>query len=119
MKPVPMIPTPISRIGGAFCADGPVMVGPVMVAQSWSGQSYSDCPPGLGRFEGRIGQTEGLASIPRGDRHGTALLDGGEERVELEPIGVGIALEKEVQERVQHFGLCCAVAPQRSSPEIV
>ena len=59
-----------------------------------------NAPAGGGRFQRGIGEPQRLAAVGDGDRHGPAGLHRVDEGVELQPIGIGIALEEEVQQRL-------------------
>src|SRR6202008_5168752 len=94
MKPVPITQTPISRMSvtplGASNLDG-------LAAQR--------------RFERAVGQTECLSSVVGRDRHRSVGDEGSGESLEFAAIGVGIALEEEVQQRLSRIGLLLRPAP--------
>src|SRR5947209_20385557 len=96
MKPVPMMPTPMSRIALGL-----------------------DQAAGLGRFECRVGKPERLTAVARRHRHRLALANRIDERIQLEAVGRFIALEKKVEQRLTDFGLGLAIAAQRRRTQVV
>src|SRR5256885_2112688 len=92
MKPVPMTPTPISRIPfqSAF-------------------KSNLDGSTGQGRLERAVGQTQRLAAVMRGRWHRRTAFERDDERIEFRLVGVGISLQEEIQQWFAHVR--CGPAP--------
>src|SRR5687768_15259295 len=95
MKPVPMMPTPISFT--------PLdLYGPAR----------------RHRLDRRIGKPQRFAAIPHRHRHGRSLLHRLGEKVELDPVGVDVALQEEIEDRILHLGFMRRIAPHRGRPQI-
>src|SRR5438552_8462944 len=75
-------------------------------------------PAGHG-FEGRLSQPECLATIPWARGHRGVFLQRLQERVQLVAIGIGVALKKEVEQRLLRLGFMRAVAPNGAGTQVV
>src|SRR6516164_10102893 len=98
MKPVPMMPIPISRMARILDANA-------LAAH----RGFKRC----------IGEAQRLTPIGDRDRHGAARLYGLDEALQLDAVGVHIALQEEIQQRLASLGLLGAIAPQGRGPQIV
>src|SRR6201997_4333117 len=101
MKPVPMTPTPISR----------------MSSQSLFRSDF-DGSARQGGLKRAVGQTKRLAAVMWGSRHRRTVFECIDKLIEFCPVGLGISLQEEIQERVAHFRLGLAPTPDRGRSQI-
>src|SRR4051794_28857620 len=102
MKPVPMTPTPISR----------------MSSQSLSKSNF-DSSARQGRLESTVGQPKRLAPVMRGRRHRQTFFERPDKGIEFRLVGLGISLQEEIQERFAHVRFGLAPAPDGGRSQVV
>src|ERR1700680_4593288 len=101
MKPVPMTPTPISR----------------MSSRSWFRSNF-DSSPRQGRLKRAVGQTKRLAAVMRGSRHWRTVFECADKLIEFRFVGLGISLQEEIQERVADFRFGLSPTQERCRAQI-
>src|ERR1700680_977604 len=101
MKPVPMTPTPISR----------------MSSRSWFRSNF-DSSARQGRLKSAVGQTKRLAAVMWGSRHWQTVFECADKLIEFRFVGLGISLQEEIQERFAHFRFGLAPTPDSGRSQI-
>src|SRR6266478_5264334 len=101
MKPVPMTPTPISRI----------------LSQSQYRSNF-DRSARQCRLKRAVGQTKRLAAVMWGSRHWRTVFECTDKLIEFRFVGLGISLQEEIQERIAHFCLGLAPTPDSGRSQI-
>src|SRR6266705_6368163 len=101
MKPVPMTPTPISRIS----------------SQSLF-RSDLDSSARQDRFKRAIGQTKRLPAVMWGSRHWRTAFECTDKLIEFRFVGLGISLQEEIQERFAHLRFGLAPTPDSGRSQI-
>src|ERR1700722_12143850 len=91
MKPVPITPTPMSRMS--------------------SNPSDLDGSARQGRLKSAVGQTKRLAAVMWGRRHWRSVFECTDKLIEFSSVGLGISLQEEIQERFAHFRFGLAPTP--------